>query len=153
MQNKLHICVGICTFRRPQLLASLLGKLEAQRTEDLFTFSAVVSDNDAARSAEPAVTAFASKSSLSVEYCVEPQQNIALARNRAVQQARGDLIAFIDDDETPSDLWLFRLFTHSTNLERMAFSGRSSPALKQNHRNGSSTANFSSGRTIQRATN
>ena len=36
-----------------------------------------------------------------VKYCVEPRQNIALARNKALQNAEGDLIAFIDDDEFP----------------------------------------------------
>jgi succinoglycan biosynthesis protein ExoM len=44
-------------------------------------------------------------------YCVEPQQNIALARNKALEHARGDLIAFIDDDEIPGEEWLLTLFS------------------------------------------
>jgi glycosyltransferase involved in cell wall biosynthesis len=104
-----HITVCICTFKRPEPLARLLTALRNLHTEDLFTYSAVVADNDSERSAESVATAFAS-GSLTVKYCVEPRQNIALARNRALQEAEGDFIAFIDDDEFPTDQWLFNLF-------------------------------------------
>jgi GT2 family glycosyltransferase len=45
-----------------------------------------------------------------VAYCVEPQQNIALARNTAIRHADGDMIAFIDDDEFPEADWLQQSF-------------------------------------------
>ena len=47
---------------------------------------------------------------IQVVYCIEPEQNIALARNRAVANARGDFVAFIDDDEIPIRQWLVTLF-------------------------------------------
>ncbi len=104
-----HISVCICTFRRGELLRKLLSKLESQQTENLFTYSVVVADNDFTRSAESVVAAFSRASRLPVTYCVEPQQNIALVRNTALQHAEGDLIAFIDDDEFPEERWLFDL--------------------------------------------
>jgi succinoglycan biosynthesis protein ExoM len=72
----------------------------------LFTFSVVVSDNDCTESARDTVDEFAAHSPIQVTYCVEPEQNIALARNRAVGSASGDFIAFIDDDEYPAPTWL-----------------------------------------------
>jgi len=42
---------------------------------------------------------------------VEQQQNIALTRNKAIENADGDFIAFIDDDEFPTQGWLLTLFT------------------------------------------
>jgi glycosyltransferase involved in cell wall biosynthesis len=45
-----------------------------------------------------------------VAYVVEPRQNIALARNKAVEQAGGEFLAFIDDDEFPIKRWLLTLF-------------------------------------------
>ncbi|MGH9426337.1 MAG: glycosyltransferase, partial [Terriglobia bacterium] len=42
--------------------------------------------------------------------CVEPSQNIALARNKAIENSTGDFVAFIDDDEFPSQNWLLTLF-------------------------------------------
>lgn len=104
-----HIAVCICTYRRPDLLLRLLDKLAEQQTENSFTFSAVVADNDAGRSAEAVVASFVQRSSLEVVYCSEPRQNIALARNAAIRNAHGDFIAFIDDDEFPASDWLVRL--------------------------------------------
>jgi succinoglycan biosynthesis protein ExoM len=101
-----HITVCVCTFKRPLLLKKLLEELSRQQTEQLFTFSVVVSDNDYAQSARKVIDAFAASSEFTVSYCVEPEQNIALARNRALGSAHGDFIAFIDDDEYPSPTWL-----------------------------------------------
>jgi glycosyltransferase involved in cell wall biosynthesis len=70
----------------------------------------VVADNDCQRSAESVVRGFAAASNLPIRYCVEPRQNIALARNKAVENAVGDFIAFIDDDEVPPREWLLSLF-------------------------------------------
>lgn len=105
-----HITVCICTYKRPRYLAYLLERLANEQTASLFTFSIVVVDNDSSRSAEPAVTAFANSSVVQIEYLVEPQQGISLARNMAVRHARGEFIAFIDDDEFPGDGWLKKLF-------------------------------------------
>jgi succinoglycan biosynthesis protein ExoM len=49
-------------------------------------------------------------SSIETTYCIEAQQNIALARNKALAHAKGDFIAFIDDDEFPPETWLLTLF-------------------------------------------
>jgi succinoglycan biosynthesis protein ExoM len=105
-----HISVCICTFKRAELLKGLLERLDNQRTDGLFTYSVVVADNDYLRSAQQVVAAFSSANQVSVTYCFEPQQNIALARNKALEHADGNFIAFIDDDEFPADDWLCNLF-------------------------------------------
>ena len=43
-----------------------------------------------------------------IDYFVEPERNISLARNRSVRASKGDLIAFIDDDEFPDRDWLLQ---------------------------------------------
>jgi glycosyltransferase involved in cell wall biosynthesis len=87
-----------------------LEELHSQDTSGLFTYSMVVVDNDHLRSAESVVSNFAAKSIIPVKYCVEPQQNIALARNKAIENTHGEFIAFIDDDEFPTKQWLLTLF-------------------------------------------
>jgi succinoglycan biosynthesis protein ExoM len=103
--------VCICTFRRPEMLRRLLESLKAQETDGRFAFSVVVADNDKESSAKPVVDEFCADSALTVHYCVEPQQNIALVRNRAVANAQGDYIVFIDDDEFTLPRWLLTLWT------------------------------------------
>lgn len=110
MPDSKHICVCICTFKRVDFLTRLLEGLRLQETQGLFTYSIVVTDNDRSESAKPTVLQFAVTSGISTCYCVEPDQNIALARNRAVRHAHGDFIAFIDDDEFPTQTWLLTLF-------------------------------------------
>jgi succinoglycan biosynthesis protein ExoM len=105
-----HINVCICTYKRSEFLKRLLNDLRHQATGGQFTYSIVICDNDHLRSAEPLVADFAATSNIAVKYCVEPQQNIALARNRAVQNTTGDYVAFIDDDEFPESNWLQTLF-------------------------------------------
>lgn len=110
MPNKtVHICVCICTYKRPQLLRRLLEGLEKQATNGLFTYSIVVVDDDQQRSAETLVSHFASRVQIPVLYRMEPEQNIPMARNRAVANAIGDYVAFIDDDEFPAEDWLLNL--------------------------------------------
>jgi glycosyltransferase involved in cell wall biosynthesis len=109
-QEQSHISVCICTYKRPEYLKRLLAELRDQDTDTLFTYSIVVADNDRLRSAESVVTDFAQKSPFVVRYCVEPRQNIALTRNKAIANATGDFVAFIDDDEFPGRSWLASLF-------------------------------------------
>jgi len=104
-----HICVCICTYKRPERLRFLLLKLKDIETDGLFTYSIVVADNDSERTAFPIINEFINKNNLSIFYCEEPCRNIALVRNKAVENAKGDYLAFIDDDELPENKWLLVL--------------------------------------------
>jgi len=104
-----HICVCICTYKRPALLRTLLQGLVRQDTDNLFTYSVVIVDNDSAESAKALSSDFTAL--LHVRYVVQPLQSIPLTRNKAVSSSAGDYIAFIDDDEFPTPRWLLTLFT------------------------------------------
>jgi succinoglycan biosynthesis protein ExoM len=105
-----HISVCVLTYKRPQALKRLLEGLRNQETGGKFTYSIVVADNDCSRSSEALVSEFSAGIAIPVIYCVEPRQNISLARNKAIANATGDFIAFIDDDEFPTKCWLLTLF-------------------------------------------
>ena len=105
-----HITVCVCSFKRPHFLKRLLEGLAEQETHQAFSFSVVVADNDVLESSKQVVSECLARLSIDITYCVEPQQNIALARNKALQHATGDYIAFIDDDEFPGNGWLLSLF-------------------------------------------
>src|SRR5262245_36972578 len=105
------VCVCVCTFKRARLLERTLHELAKQQTEGRFSYSIVVADNDAGQSAKRVVEAYRRTSEIKIVYCVEPEQNIALARNKALEKAHGDFVAFIDDDEFPAPDWLLRLLS------------------------------------------
>jgi cellulose synthase/poly-beta-1,6-N-acetylglucosamine synthase-like glycosyltransferase len=91
------------------MLARLLDALHDQRTDGQFCYSIVVVDNDARQTAREVVTSFARSSGILVAYGVQPEKNIALARNTALQMAAGEYVACIDDDEFPRSDWLLEL--------------------------------------------
>ncbi len=111
MSEKLeHISVCICTYQRRVFLTRLIRELKKQQTEGLFSYSVVVADNDPERSASATVTELQSETPFPIKYCSEPARGIARARNCVVANADGDYLAFIDDDEFPSPVWLKELF-------------------------------------------
>jgi succinoglycan biosynthesis protein ExoM len=91
------------------MLGRALDGVTCQATEGKFSLEVVVVDNDSMRSAQAVVEQFMARKGENVIYDCEPEQNIAKARNRAVQRASGDFIAFIDDDEYPVKDWLTRM--------------------------------------------
>lgn len=112
----MRIDICIATFKRRELLQRLLNDLLAQQLPDGVSIHIIVVDNDALESARSVVAAFQGVSP-SVEYLTQPEQNIALTRNRALDHSQGELIAFIDDDESAPPDWLATLLT---TMERHA---------------------------------
>ena len=125
-----HISVCICTYKRPVFLKRLLIELSRQNTGGLFTYSIVVADNDQAKSAQATIDEMRSICMIPIEYCFEIRQNIALARNKVVENAVGDFLAFIDDDEFPDRDWLMMLFT---TCKRYKVDGVLGPVKRQGY--------------------
>ena len=105
-----HINVCICTYKRINLLDRLLEKLRNQITDSTFTYDIIIVDNDFLCSAKDVVGRVRNKGNLDIKYFFEPIQNIALARNKTVENATGTLIVFLDDDEFPYERWLLDLY-------------------------------------------
>jgi glycosyltransferase involved in cell wall biosynthesis len=92
------------------MLERLLRELQAQQADRLFTYSILVVDNDYNLSAKNIIDDFNKNANTIIEYYCEPEQNIALARNKTIKCAKGNYVAFIDDDEFPSNDWLLILY-------------------------------------------
>ncbi len=88
--SKHLICVCICTYKRPDPLRRLLSKLEVQVTQNLFDYSIVAVDNDRSESARKTIESCAGQSKIVINYYVQPKQNIALARNKAIDHYKVD---------------------------------------------------------------
>ena len=116
----MRISVCICTFRRPQQLATLLHAIAAQSLTGIDAVQVVVVDNDPANSAGAFLRSFEMEPPFSLVALHVAQPNISVARNSAIGAALGEFIAFIDDDEVPAVDWLHRLLitmqTHSADV-------------------------------------
>lgn len=99
--------VCIATFRRPEKLGLLLDDLARQ---EWLPDEVVVVDNDLHASAGPVLEARRRTGyPCALVQGLQPRQNISLTRNRTVELARGDWLAFLDDDERVPPDWLRRL--------------------------------------------
>ena len=102
MAPDVSICVD--SFQRPRGLARLLESLARQKLPTGLEIEIIVVDNDAEGSAAPVLARF--REALPLRSFVEPRRNIAHARNRALTEARGSWLAFLDDDEEADEDWL-----------------------------------------------
>lgn len=125
--ERLRISVCIATYQRPERLHALLCDLVSQHH---LPFEVVVVDNDACASARPVVEALqAAGLPYPLAYEVQPDKNIALTRNRSVEMAHGDWLAFVDDDERVSPEWLERLAAAAVHTEADGVLGPVEPVL------------------------
>ena len=106
--NAIDVSIIIPTFRRPALLRTAIISLLAQRKLDA-SVEIVVIDNDPAGSAAAVVAELTPGAALELRYLCEPRPGISHARNAGVAASRGFYVAFLDDDEVASPLWLASL--------------------------------------------
>ena len=101
------ICsICIATYKRPELLKKLLEGLSNQVIPEDIEVEIIVVDNDSSGSAKNIVEQVVSALSMKIKYFIQPEKNISLTRNLAVENSNGELILFIDDDEIADKNWV-----------------------------------------------
>ncbi len=98
------VSIIIPTFRRPQRAVEAARSALAQ--DIAMTFEVVLVDNDPEGSALSALRALKDPRIVVVH---EPRTGVANARNAGLRAARGDVIAFLDDDQVAPPEWLSEL--------------------------------------------
>jgi len=99
------ISVVIATRDRARVLEATLNALSEQRSPGC-PFEILIVDNGSVDSTATVVAEAARRSSAPIRYLTEEKPGKSHALNSAVTQARGDLLAFTDDDVLPSPGWL-----------------------------------------------
>lgn len=110
MAKKRLISICIPTYKRTELLSELLLSLSKIIIPENYTAEFVIIDNDENGSAFQVTKEFKDRINNPVKYIIQPVKNISIARNTALENAEGELIAFIDDDETADEKWLNNLY-------------------------------------------
>ena len=118
-----EISVLISTFYRNELLEPLLRACPEQREIDLTTVEFVIVDNSTEAVARNRVDMLVPQLPITIRYFHEPRRGLANARNRALREAQGQWLVFIDDDEVPRNDWLATLWTTAVQYEADAVFG------------------------------
>jgi len=98
----MRFSVIVPTFNRATTLRQTLAALAAQ---DFADYDIIVMD-DGSTDGTPALIV---RDFPRVRYLAQPNRGPAVARNRGIREATGDIIAFTDDDCLPPRDWLVRL--------------------------------------------
>jgi GT2 family glycosyltransferase len=96
----LRVTAAICTHNRPGVLPRALRSLVHQEHPPL---EILVVDN---APPDDAVSKLVEREFPSVRYVIEPVQGLDFARNRALHEATGDVVAFLDDDAVAEPGWV-----------------------------------------------
>jgi GT2 family glycosyltransferase len=117
------LTVAICTKDRTENLARCLKsllKLQQPKSAGSPRFEIVVVDNAPSNEQTKVLVS----SLQNVHYVREPKPGLDFARNRALKEATGELLAFLDDDVVVDRNWLDGLMeAWAENPEAIAFTG------------------------------
>jgi len=100
------ISIVVCTCNREEKLAKLLDSLTAMAAPEGLAWELIVVDNNSRDGTAALLEAAESTGELPLRRLFESRQGLALAHNTALQAAKGDVIAFIDDDCRAAPDWL-----------------------------------------------
>jgi glycosyltransferase involved in cell wall biosynthesis len=98
------ISVVVCTHNRAGILERMMTSFYAQEGLDRVAYELIIVDNRSTDNTVDVVEKFTGRRGL--EYVYEAKQGHTFARNRGIKEARGDIVAFLDDDVLLDPGWL-----------------------------------------------
>ncbi|MBP0000192.1 MAG: hormogonium polysaccharide biosynthesis glycosyltransferase HpsE [Cyanobacteria bacterium SID2] len=106
--SPLNFTVAICTYNGEHRLPSVLDRLClcAKETPDSLTWEILVIDNASTDNTPQVVDDYQNK--LPIRQVCETQRGLAFARHRAILEAKGEFVGFLDDDNLPETDWVTR---------------------------------------------
>ncbi len=123
----MNLSVVICTFDRSESLAKALASLSAQLLPDSVEWEVLVVDNNSRDKTREVAEDFCRQCPGRFRYVFEPRQGKSYALNRGIREARGDIVAFTDDDVTLEPVWLHNLTAGLYSGEWAGAGGRTLP--------------------------
>lgn len=119
--------IAIPTYNGAKRLPPLLERLRSQLQPESATWEIVVVDNNSTDETAQVVQTYQAQWSASfpLRYCFEPKQGLSFARQRAIQEAKGIWVGFLDDDNLPAQDWVVQAIVFGrANPQVGAFGGQ-----------------------------
>jgi glycosyltransferase involved in cell wall biosynthesis len=103
------ITVILCTYDRSEDLAGTLQSIAISQVESSVTWEVIVVDNNSTDQTRNVVEGFCRQCPGHFRYVFEPKQGKSYALNTGIANARGEVLAFVDDDVKVEPAWLQNL--------------------------------------------
>ena len=98
------LTVAIRTYNGEKRLPAVLDKLRSQVDTESFSWEIAIVDNNSTDNTAKIIQQYQSNwlPSSPINYYLETKQGASFARQRVIQESRGTLIGFLDDDNVPT---------------------------------------------------
>lgn len=105
------VSVVVCTYNRADMLREAVLSLDLLRTEGEFSYEILIVDNASTDDTLSVAQELQDACSVPVRCVYEATPGVSAARNRGIAEARGEWIAFMDDDQIADETWLSGLLS------------------------------------------
>ncbi|MGB8661272.1 MAG: glycosyltransferase [Candidatus Acidiferrum sp.] len=102
----MNITVVICTFNRSASLRDALGSVEKCVVPERTSWEVLIVDNNSKDDTRAVCESFVRQNPQRFRYCFEPRQGKSFALNAAIENARGEILLFTDDDVAVHPQWV-----------------------------------------------
>src|SRR5579872_339882 len=123
----MNITVIVCTYNRSQTVTTALDSIAGQAVPDSVEWNVLVVDNNSSDETRQVVKQYCQQTPARFSYIFEPKQGLSFARNAGIQNARGEILAFTDDDVLVERDWLWNLTSSLVNGEWAGAGGQIIP--------------------------
>lgn len=127
-----NVTVILCTYNRCQILEKALSSIAASTLPQGVEWEVLVVDNNSRDQTREVAEDFCRRYPGRFRYLFEPNPGKSYALNTGIREARGDVLAFLDDDLTVEPTWLQSLTARLDDGEWAGAGGRT--LLAQNLR-------------------
>ena len=129
----MKLSVIICTYNRSSFLSKGLSAIADQM--DLLYIdeveTLVVDNNSSDDTAEVFKEFQLSHPNMNLRYFLEKQQGLSYSRNTGVKSAKGEFVAFVDDDAVIGPHWMSCLFDAICHVDAQVFGGPIYPRFEE----------------------
>ncbi len=108
MNTPVNLTVAIPTYNGKNRLPKVLEKLKEQVNTEHINWEVIIVDNNSTDGTAKLVKEYQDNwlHDVPLKYCFESEQGISFARQKAMNEAKGELVGFIDDDNPPFANWV-----------------------------------------------
>jgi glycosyltransferase involved in cell wall biosynthesis len=128
------LTVAICTYNGEHRIPEVLEHLQQQVQTEGITWEVLVIDNHSTDKTAEVVANYAKswQNHSKIRYIFEAKQGTTFARKRAIQEAKSELVSFLDDDNLPGKNWVFEAYQFAQNHPQVgAYGGNVHAKLDQ----------------------
>src|SRR5207249_11869045 len=123
----MDITIVLCTYNRCKSLVTALNSAVASELPEFVEWEIVVVDNNSKDATREVVEGFCNRYPSRIRYLFEPKQGKSNALNTGIREARGHILAFMDDDVRVETDWVQKLTAPLQDLQWSGSGGRVVP--------------------------